>query len=88
MEGGVWVPRTVPYLKARGIAKEAIQEYGDRLVYQGKVDAALLGFVRECWCDEVCELKATEDDSDIPEPEEGYDVCTVPAWYFTIEEPR
>lgn len=86
-DGDVWVPRTVPYLKARGIAKEAIQSYGDRLYYLGKADAMLFGFTRDCYCDEVCELKSTEDDTDIPEPPEGYDACLVPAWHFEVREP-
>lgn len=55
-DGDVWVPRTVPYLEARRLAKTGYFEYGDRLVYIGKSGARLLGFSRACRCDEVCEL--------------------------------
>lgn len=96
MDGpGIWVPRTVPYLKARQIARSGIQEYGYRLVYVGKTDAALLGFSRDCRCDEVCELAgrcrscgASEQECacETPDPED-WDICQVPAWHFRQEEP-
>ncbi len=77
----VWVPRTVPYLRARVIAKEAIQEYGQRIAYVGKTDSDLLGFTRDCLCDEVCALQTDRDD----EPT-GDTSCRVPAWAFEIVE--
>jgi hypothetical protein len=52
--GDIWVPRTVPYLDARKIAGEAV-EWGQVLTYVGKVEAGLLGFTRDCRCDETCE---------------------------------
>lgn len=76
----VWVPRTVPYLEARGIARTGA-EYGDRLVYRGKVDAFLFGFSRDCQCEEVCERTYSED-----EPT-GDTTCRVPAWEFELVEP-
>ena len=75
----VWVPRGVPYLRARQIAKEAAQ-YGERLHYLGQTEADLLGFSYNCRCDEVCE-KAYEDD----EPT-GEHPCRVRAWKFEIVE--
>lgn len=92
----IWVPRTVPYLEARRIARTGIQEYGDRLVYVGKSDANLLGFSRDCRCDEVCELAnrcrtCGENESwcscETPDLED-WDACLVPAWHFRSEEPR
>lgn len=57
-DGDVWVPRTVPYLEARSIAKSGgYEEDRDRLVYIGKSQSSLLGFARDCRCDEVCELE-------------------------------
>ena len=95
-DGDVWVPRTVPYLEARRVAKTADHEYDDRLVYVGKVDANLLGFVRDCLCDEHCELAercrscgAGESmcACETPDPED-WDICRVPAWHFRWEESR
>ena len=86
---GIWVPRTVPYLRAREIAKSGM-DYGDRLVYVGKEDAALLGFARDCDCDETCELadrcrvchySEWECECETPDPED-HDICHVPAWHF------
>ncbi|MFZ0324605.1 MAG: hypothetical protein WAN48_10785 [Actinomycetes bacterium] len=78
-EGGRWVPRTVPYLDARRIAKTEV--YGDeRLVYIGKEDADLLGFTRECFCDEVCEASRTDDEPNGTHP------CRVPAWHFEVRD--
>jgi hypothetical protein len=68
----VWVPRTVPYLRARQLAREAITVYGDRLRYRGRCDARLIGFLVDCRCEEVCEAEPL-----CPE---------VPTWMFTIEE--
>lgn len=77
----VWVPRVVPYLEARRIAQEANQD-GDRLVYQGKGDAELVGFARDCMCEEICYGGPKDEYGDPgPDPE-----CTVPAWHFTLEE--
>lgn len=57
-DGDVWVPRTVPYLEARRIAKSGFYEGDrDRLVYIGKARANLLGFSRDCRCDETCEME-------------------------------
>lgn len=85
MDGGhIWVPRTVPYLKARQIAKEAVQ-YGDRLVYHGKAEATLFGYTFDCQCDDTCERgydefgdKTRDDDED----------CRVPVWHFESAEAR
>ena len=91
----IWVPRTVPYLKARNIARSAIQEYGNRLTYLGKTDADLLGFTRDCLCDEVCEMAnrcrtcghdQVECECDVCDLED-WDVCRVPAWGFREDEP-
>lgn len=79
----VWVPRTVPYLRAREIAKEALDYSGDRIVYVGKGDATLFGFTGACDCDEACAIAERAD-----EGEEGvdWDACLVPAWHFRVEE--
>jgi hypothetical protein len=82
----IWVPRTVPYLEARQIARTGIENCGDRLVYVGKSHARLLGFVRDCPCEEVCERAYSYDDATgdrLP----GDDSCRVPAWHFRQEEP-
>ena len=51
----MWVPRTVPYLEARKVAKTGYYDgYRERLVYIGKADADLLGFARDCQCEERC----------------------------------
>ena len=77
----VWVPRTVPYLQARRIAKTAA-EWGDRLVYEGKIeDAELVGFVRDCRCEERCERRWTDEYEETGDTE-----CLVPAWKFTLVE--
>jgi hypothetical protein len=94
-DSDIWVPRTVPYLEARRVARSAIQEYGNRLVYVGKTEADLLGFSRDCLCDEVCELAnrcrkcgAAEYECACAEPDlEDWDICRVPAWHFRQEEP-
>ncbi len=88
MDGpGVWVPRTVPYLRARLIAKEALwnSDYGDRLAYRGKTDAELLGFTRDCFCEEVCEDRTRDEYGDLVP--DGAKPCSVPAWAFEIVEP-
>ena len=78
----VWVPRTVPYLEARRLVR-GVAEYGDRVVYRGKVDALLLGFTFDCPCDEVCERKYDEwGDATRDDDEE----CYVPAWKFELVE--
>lgn len=76
----VWVPRTVRYLEARRIAKEAMQNPPERLRYLGKTDALLMGFVRDCLCEEVCERRWLDDE------DTGDRTCDVPAWAFEIEE--
>jgi hypothetical protein len=84
-DGDVWVPRVVPYSKAREVASEAIQDYGYRLVYIGKSDAYLLGFARDCYCDGYCQIAFDEgEERRLGEDED--DPCRVPAWHFRIEE--
>lgn len=82
---GVWVPRTVPYLRARRVAADAGIERWQRLRYVGKADAELLGFSRECRCEEVCELRPRDEygelTADLSTP------CRVPAWAFEVVEP-
>ena len=84
-EGDVWVPRTVPYLEARHVAREWGFYEGDRdrLVYIGKENADLLGFTRDCFCDEVCE-DAPRDEYGETTGEPG--PCRVPAWHFELGE--
>ena len=90
----VWVPRTEPYRKAWAVAREAVQEWGQCVRYRGKVDATLLGFTRDCPCDEVCELAnrcrqcgETEWGCECEQPDlEDFDICMVPAWQFEIVE--
>lgn len=78
----VWVPRTVPYREAWRVAREAVTEYGQHVAYRGKGDASLLGFARDCRCDEVCERRwGNEEDT-------GDRECEVPAWCFEIVEDR
>lgn len=76
----VWVPRTVPYRAAWAVAREAVQEFDQCVRYRGKVDATLLGFTRDCPCEEECELRYRDD-----EPT-GDRSCEVPAWKFEIVE--
>jgi hypothetical protein len=76
----VWVPRTVPFRDAWGVARDAQLEWDQVLRYRGKVDAALLGFVRDCPCDEVCERRWRDDE------DTGDRSCEVPAWAFEIVE--
>jgi hypothetical protein len=82
-EGQVWVPRTVPYLKARQIAKEAM-EYGYRLVYEGKREGYLYGFTRDCHCEFACVLSYGDPEYN-PEGLDD-DTCLVPTWAFRLEE--
>jgi hypothetical protein len=79
----IWVPRTVPYLRARQVAREGM-EYGYRLVYVGKSDATLFGFTQDCPCDEHCERTDSEADDFDGALE---DRCLVPAWHFRQVEP-
>ena len=81
-DSDIWVPRTVPYLEARSVARSAIQEYGATLRYIGKTDSILIGFTRDCRCDEACEL-ANQDHDDY-DPALA-DTCRVPAWHFREE---
>lgn len=77
----VWVPRTVPYLRARQVARTAdFEQYGQRLRYVGKDDADLLGFTRDCRCEEVCEAAYVDDEPTDEHP------CRVPAWKFEVIE--
>jgi hypothetical protein len=85
-DGDIWVPRTVPYLEARRIAAVAKSDYDDKLVYRGKSDALLLGFARDCQCDEECELAYRWDDETGDEVPTGDDTCRVPAWHFESVE--
>jgi hypothetical protein len=80
---GIWVPRTVPYLEARRIARTGM-DYDDRLVYRGKVDGLLLGFARDCLCEEVCELLERDEYGDRTVNVET--PCRVPAWAFEAVE--
>ena len=76
----VWVPRSVPYRKAWGVAREAVQGYGQVLRYRGQEKASLLGFVRDCPCEEVCERRWYND------LDTGDRSCEVLAWRFEIVE--
>lgn len=82
-DGDVWVPRTVPYLEARRIAKEAMSWDFDRLVYVGKTDTTLFGFARDCRCEEACAIEVGEDDGKYGPGA----TCRVPAWAFRVVEP-
>ena len=75
----VWVPRTVPYLKARRIAGDGGQ-YGESLHYLGKEDAYLLGFTIDCRCEETCKRRFVDDE------DTGDETCRVPAWKFELVE--
>lgn len=82
-DGDIWVPRTVPYLKARHVARETEIYPGQRLVYVGKDNAYLMGFARDCECEGRCSGgPATAFDDRDPAPE-----CRVLAWHFQIVEP-
>ncbi len=83
----VWVPRTVPYREAWGVAGGAIQESDQCLRYRGKVQATLMGFARDCWCEEECELRWRETETGEYE-DTGDRTCEVPAWKFEIDERR
>jgi len=80
-DGDVWVPRSVPWREARAVASEVPVESWQRLRYLGKDEADLLGFTRDCRCDEVCEARYVDD-----EPT-GATPCRVPAWHFAVVEP-
>ena len=85
-DGDVWVPRTVPYLEARKVARGGYYEFGrDRLVYIGKEDSYLLGFTRDCGCEETCYGGPVNEEWDQPDPDPA---CKVPAWHFRLEEAR
>lgn len=79
---GVWVPRTVPWRECRRVASEAVTEYGQHVAYRAQVNATLLGFVRDCPCEEVCEARWRDDE------DTGDRTCEVPAWEFEIVEGR
>ena len=76
----VWVPRTVPYREAWAVARDAIQEPDQCLRYRGKVRAGLLGFVRDCLCEEICERRWRDGE------DTGDRSCEVDAWAFEIVE--
>jgi len=81
-DGDIWVPRTVPYLEARKVARSAL-EYGSRLKYVGKSEVTLFSFINNCDCDWQCMLEDEESGA--------YDVnregeCDVPAWHFMAVE--
>lgn len=83
-DGSVWVPRTVPYLEARRLAKSGSFDcYRDTLVYVGKSHADLLGFSRACDCDERCTGGPTTEEYGEPESDPA---CRVPAWHFRLVE--
>lgn len=82
-DGDRWVPRTVPYLKAREIAKVEMSRGYERLQYVGKCDAVLVGFARDCDCDESCYGGEIDEDTGDPGVAEE---CRVPAWHFRVEE--
>jgi hypothetical protein len=75
-EGEVWVPRTVPWREARSVASHSPNDPGQALHYIGKDDADLLGFTRDCLCDEVCEDAYRDDEPTGEHP------CRVPAYHF------
>lgn len=83
-DGDVWVPRTVPWRDARGVALAAVQEYGWVVRYIGKDEATLFGFSRDCLCDETCER--TDEEADDHDPTLA-DACKVPAWHFRQGDP-
>lgn len=96
-EGNVWVPRTVPWSRARAVAREAVTQWGDKLVYEGKEDGTLFGFSPNCPgdCEERCEranrcrvcgLDEFECACEVVDKED-WDVCQVPVWSFRIVEP-
>lgn len=82
-DGDIWVPRTVPWERARGVAFEAIQEYGVYPKYVGKTEEILFGFTRDCWCEETCHMANEEADDYNPAMR---DACRVPAWHFVQQE--
>lgn len=82
--GGVWVPRTIPYLEARHVAKTAMYDSEVRLAYVGKEDADLLGFTRDCWCEERCYGGPVDEATGDPAPDPA---CRVPAWRFQLTDP-
>lgn len=77
-DGDVWVPRTVPYLEARRLAKAETPYSDDRLEYVGKEDTDLFGFTRDCYCEDYCLARYVDD-----EPT-GETPCRVPAWRFRV----
>ncbi len=83
----IWVPRTVPYLEARRIAATAGLERWQRLRYTGKEEGRLFGFVRDCRCEEVCELSRREDPETYEMVDSGDRTCMVPVWAFEVVEP-
>lgn len=94
-DGDVWVPRTVPWGHARRVALTGVQlDFWQRLRYVGKEDANLLGFTRDCRCDEVCELAnrcrscgSDEQECACATPDqEDWDICSVPAWRYKVVE--
>lgn len=86
-EGDIWVPRTVPYLEARRLARSGMEYSADRLAYVGKENAYLTGFARDCDCDEGC-AGGTWDEDDAQGEDWGAPLaeCNVPAWHFRSVE--
>jgi hypothetical protein len=83
-DGDVWVPRTVPWREARSLALTGVDYLytNQRFRYVGKEDALLLGFVRDCLCDEQCYGGPENEHGDHdPAPE-----CRVPAYHFQVVE--
>lgn len=82
----VWVPRTVPYRKMWDVARDLdFLEPDQVLRYRGKCEAELIGFARDCPCEEACERR-WRDDEGTGDPVEVDRTCVVPAWAFEIVE--
>lgn len=81
--GDRWVPRTVPFREAREVARVEVEAPFQRLRYVGKAEGiVLVGFARECDCEEWCYGGPVGEDGD---PGVHPD-CRVPAWHFRVEE--
>lgn len=79
-----------------------MSEWDDRLVYVGKEDARLLGFTRDCECEETCEREQLcascghdheglspcyRDDCACPTFDAGNEgCCLAAAWHFRSED--
>ena len=83
-EGDVWVPRTVPWREARSVALTGVEHIyaNERFAYVGKTDELLIGFARDCFCEEECYGGPADENGDAT----SFDECRVPAWHFRVEE--